>query len=244
VKKLRIKLKNYDFTPPWLLVIVAPILIAILIGLGSWQLDRAEQKQTLLTQLQARQHGKPLTGSDLKQTKDLAFKPIILAGQFDNQHQLLLDNKFHQHRPGFHVITPMKIAGSNKLILLHRGWVPRGRKREDLPKLRPYNTTQTIEGIIYQPTKKLLLLSAVSDGIKVWPRIIQRLDFPAIEKQLSHPVYPFLVILDPKQAQGFIQDWTPVIMQPSRHLGYAFQWFALAATLLISCLVTNLHKQR
>jgi len=51
-----------------------------------------------------------------------------------------------------------------------------------------------------------------------------------------------LVLLDAAQPDGYVRDWGPPGFPPMRHLGYAVQWFALALTLFVIYVVTNLRR--
>jgi surfeit locus 1 family protein len=51
-----------------------------------------------------------------------------------------------------------------------------------------------------------------------------------------------LVLLDPGEPDGYVRDWSPPGFPPIRHIGYAVQWFALALTLFILWVVTNLRR--
>jgi surfeit locus 1 family protein len=39
-----------------------------------------------------------------------------------------------------------------------------------------------------------------------------------------------------------VRDWRPAVMRPEQHLAYAFQWFALAITVLVIFVVANLSS--
>ena len=55
-------------------------------------------------------------------------------------------------------------------------------------------------------------------------------------------LYPQLVLLDPAERDGYLRDWRPGGLPPERHVGYALQWYALAATLLAGYVAVSLHK--
>ena len=52
-----------------------------------------------------------------------------------------------------------------------------------------------------------------------------------------------LLLLDENAAGGFPRDWHSLGLPPSRHYGYAVQWFALAAALTVIFIGMNTHKQ-
>jgi surfeit locus 1 family protein len=74
-----------------------------------------------------------------------------------------------------------------------------------------------------------------------------RIDLPAIAAQLGLeqvPLAPRVLRLDPALPLGYARDLDllPNTLPPSRHLGYAVQWFAMALTVLL--IATLLHVRR
>jgi surfeit locus 1 family protein len=51
-----------------------------------------------------------------------------------------------------------------------------------------------------------------------------------------------LVLLDPGEPDGYVRHWSAPGFPPLRHIGYAVQWFALALTLAVIYVVTNLRR--
>lgn len=216
-------------------------MIAALVKLGLWQIHRGQEKSTWLAQMHMRSEAPAKTPNDVSQVEDFAH--IKLSGHVDNQQQLLLDNKFHQHHPGFHVLTALKIPGQARWVLLNRGWLPRGYRRIDLPKLPPLPDDVSVKGIVYYPKKQLLSLGSDNEQAGQWPRIVQRIDFVTFERLLKRPLQPYILVLDAKDKLTFTRDWRPVVMMPERHYAYAFQWFALALTLLVIVIATSLKRR-
>lgn len=241
--RLNIPVGKYRFTPHLMLVLITVLAVAIMMILGNWQLERAKEKSTLLYSLTQHQSEvtKPLRISEIGQLKNM--QQVQISGELQNNRQLLLDNKFHQHQIGYYVFTPVKIAANKPWVLVNRGWVARPADIHQLPILAPIDGVQKITGTVYKPSNKVLLLGSFEDNPGKWPRIIQRIDFKQIEKSLQHPVYPWLLVLQAGQPGAYVTDWKPVIISPARHYGYAFQWYALALTLVALFIVTNLHKR-
>ena len=61
-----------------------------------------------------------------EQADDLRFYRVVAHGTYQPQYQLLIDNRVQDGRVGYYVITPLRIGGSNTLVLVNRGWVPMG----------------------------------------------------------------------------------------------------------------------
>jgi surfeit locus 1 family protein len=60
--------------------------------------------------------------------------------------------------------------------------------------------------------------------------------FPTVEDisaQTGYPLRDFQLLLNPDEADGFVREWKPALMEPEKHVGYAIQWFGLAATVVV-----------
>lgn len=232
--------KAYQFQPKLLSTLMTIVGLCLLIALGFWQLDRAQQKTMILDQYSARSKAKPLQLNKIKSIADkYDFRNIEVSGVFDNAHIFLLDNQFYQHRVGYQVLTPLYPKGDDKVVLINRGWIPRGVERSKLPVIQPITGQHVLQGIIALPNKKAFTLSNHPENPQQWPRIIEKIDLQQIGQILQRRVFQFVIKLSPQSAHGFARHWTPVIMKPARHIGYAVQWFSLALTLLIIYIFVN-----
>lgn len=239
----RIHRIRYKFTPKFVPTILVVLLLPLLIFLGFWQLNRADEKRIILTNLKNRSVQKPLNLEALNQSpQKIEYYPVKLLGNYDNRHQFFLDNKVIHQQVGFEVITPFQPKHSEKILLVDRGFIVGGKRRDELPKLPPINDTQMMSGIIKEFPKKSFVLQN-SQANSEWPKVIQNLEFKMFEQSLQKPIYPFLVYLSPEDKHGFIRQWQFVSISVEKHLGYAFQWFSLAATLVIIYLIFNITKE-
>jgi surfeit locus 1 family protein len=215
------------------------LALSILIGLGFWQLDRAKQKEKILEQYQEAMQAAPITMANLpKDYATVNFRRILLEGEFLNERNFLLDNKFYKHQFGYHVITPVKLVENEQIILVDRGWIAQ-KNRNKLPQIPELSGVQKFRGIIYHPTPSLLL-GRLEDNPGKYPRIIEVIDMAALHKILRKNIYPFLVVSD-NLGQGLMQEFNPVIVSSSRHIAYAFQWFGLAIVFFAGCTIVILR---
>ena len=218
----------------------------LLIDLGFWQLHRAHDKRQLLHDFQQHSEQPPMTLAKLKLNNIAAYRyrNIMLTGYFDNRHQFLLDNRFYKNQVGYQVLTPFIPVGSKKALLINRGWLPVGHSRKHLPYIPDIQGRWKIRGFVDLFPKKTFVLKEIAR--ESWPRLLPVLDFVKISRQLSQPIYPFIVLLAPHQRFVFAIDgkrgWHPLTMKPARHVGYAVQWFALALALLIIFIVVNTQR--
>ncbi|MEF8794552.1 SURF1 family protein [Thiohalorhabdus sp.] len=239
------RLGAYDFRPGGLPTLITLVLLAFLIGLGVWQLDRAEQKRSLLAQWQQRRDAPPQALESVLSGNAERFTRVVARGKFDDDHQFLLDNRIQNNRPGFHVLTPLKLANGDGAILVNRGWVPMGEGRSDLPEVpAPEGAVRVVGGLASSPQTGIRMGPA-DRGDQSWPKIVQHVEPKRIRKQLGYPVRSQVIRLDPDASGGFQRDWgASVPFGPERHLGYAFQWFALAATLLVIYVAVNIKRRK
>ncbi len=103
--------------------ILALMGIAVLCGLGAWQLDRKEWKDNLVAELEAAfaSEAAPFFSEDLDATFD--FKRGTLAGEYDFSKQIFIAPRVYKNMPGKHVYTPLRLE-DDSYILVNRGWVP------------------------------------------------------------------------------------------------------------------------
>ena len=237
------KLGHYQFSPPLLALLSAIFLSALFAGLGRWQIDRMHQKEEIIAQYQQRQAEPaidrlPSPNDDLEEWR---YRQVQLNGRLLAERQFLLDNQISGGRVGFNVLTPMALDDGNT-VLVDRGWVAMGVRREDLPDVRLTADPDTIIGTIYVPFGEPFALGSATIGEVGWPRIVQYLDFKALGDLLGTPLLPMVVRLSPQQAGGYKREWSLIAMSADKHLAYAVQWFGLAAVPMILLLVLNIKR--
>ncbi len=113
-------------------------VLGMLLSLGFWQLDRADQKKVFLAERQQLMNGgemllNGLTPDDLGLLK---YRPIRFAGHYVGEHQFLIDNQHVDGEVGYFVLTPFKLDGTDKAVLVNRGWLPLNVDRSVLPNCR------------------------------------------------------------------------------------------------------------
>lgn len=227
--------------------IVLAVGLPILIALGFWQLHRAEEKQVLQNEYDRRADVGPVKiETRLQKADDLQFYKVTATGYYDDQQQILLDNRTHEGRAGYHVYTPLIIKESKTRILVNRGWVPLvGQLREKLPAAQPPKGLQTVLGIAAIPAKGKFYLGELPVNASPWPIVWPRMDIDHFRKLTGLPVQPVTVLLDPEsKAGGYVRNWKRLDAGIAVHHGYAFQWFSLALVLLVMFSLTTFRKKK
>lgn len=231
--------------PSWFSVFVTAIGVYCLSSLGIWQLQRADEKNKIITEIDAQKTSLPekltLPINDLD---NLRFKKLALQGKFISSRQLLLDNQVLEHQVGYHVLTPFLIEDENVYVLIDRGWISIGQSRDVLPNIDVAEQIRNLVGHAYVPFGEPYNLGTIDNEGSTWPRVIQYLDFQELNQLLDFELLPFTVRLDADQIDGYKATWPSFAFKPERHLAYAVQWFALAITLFIIFIVLHISKNK
>lgn len=214
-------------------------MIALTLALGNWQLNRAAEKRNLQQHYDVMaQQPAVLLPSQTVKLGDYLFRKVEVRGEFLLAYQILLDNKIQRGKAGYHVITPLRIAGSDKAVLINRGWVARDASRTQLPLIKTTAMPVRIEGIAINPDTRFFELSShVVEG-RVW----QNLTLERFAKTVPFALQPILVLQQNDTGDGLIRAWERPDTGITKHQGYAFQWFALALAIFITYIAVNIKR--
>lgn len=230
----------------WKLALVSALLLPLLLALGFWQLSREQEKISVQALHDERRDQQALAlealFSPVPDDEALAYLPVQASGRYDNTRQFLLDNRMHESRPGYELITPLHTNAG--VVMINRGWLPQGPSRQELPALPAVEQDVTIVGMVYVPPGRTLVLSDVQEqSAEQWPKVIQRVEIDEMAEMLGTELFPHTVRLQEGQPGALITDWPVVTGGPETHRGYAVQWFTMAAVLLLLFLYSSIKRR-
>lgn len=222
--------------PAALTVLVA---FGILVGLGTWQLERLAWKQDLVAKVEARIHG-PVQAAPVEADwpainfEDHEYRHVAAQGRFRHDLEVqvyaLVDSAADgSGGPGYWVVTPLVMA-DGATILVNRGFVPLDRRAPASRAEGQVDGLVTVTGLLRMPEDATLFTPENEPAKDSWysrdPLAI------AGAKGLLRTA-PFLIDADATPNPGGL----PVggltrITFPNRHLEYALTWYGLAVTLL------------
>jgi surfeit locus 1 family protein len=237
-----IKVGSRLFSPTVFTTLLTLILIAFLISLGRWQLRRAEEKCVLFDSFAA--------GTDATLPIDLAtphlrrYQHIEATGHYDQGRQILIDNMFDGEHVGYFVITPFALAGGG-WVLVNRGWVPLGKSRAERPAIPVAANPRTLRGRADNMPSPGIRMGTPMPLAPPYPAVAsfpKRADIARLLGESSWTNAADLVLLDAGEPDGYVRHWSAPGFPPMRHIAYAVQWFALALTLFVIYIVTNLRR--
>jgi len=239
---VELKVGLYRFNPAIWSTVTTVCIIYFMVSMGLWQLDRAEYKDNLLNKIGERKGLQPVSLAELPHNdEDRLFMPVRVSGMFDTEHQFLYDNRILDGRAGYHVYTPLRLQ-TGEAILVNRGWVPQGKTRQDLPEIPASLATVEFSGLMDRVPSKGFVLSGQLHNEITWPMVLQYVDTEELGRMLGYPLMSMVIWMD-KSSKDIFQHELPVLLLDSaKNKGYAFQWFAMALTILILYIVLNTKK--
>jgi surfeit locus 1 family protein len=212
---------------PGLLTLLA---FAVLIGLGTWQMQRLHWKEDLLRRVTARieEPAVPLppAGWPSLDLNEWEYRPVEVSGTFRHDletrvYVLLTEPKGPLSGPGYFILTPLE-TGEGR-VLVNRGFVP----LETASFPRPEGLT-TVRGLLRAPEGRNMF----TPSDEPQNRLFYARDPAPISEALSIPLAPFTIDAVETPQGGLPQAGETRVNFPNRHLEYALTWYGLAAALL------------
>lgn len=232
---------SYFFTPKFTLITLC--IFTVLITLGIWQWELAKQMNATIELVNKRLLLDPIQADALEKDSDWRYFSAVLQGTFDNEHNILIKNRFYNGQRGFQVLTPLKLDNSVKTILVNRGWIP----ESDAEKITASSATPnnvTLSGVLFKPAEHLIT-DSLDEKKTTWPLQITNPNIEKLGKLLNTPIYPYILLLSPSSEYGFIREWLWLSSGTGadRHKAYARQCFMFALVLLLVFIFLNIHQK-
>lgn len=218
----------------WFPILIGVGGLAILLWLGTWQLQRLAWKQDVLSQIDARISAEPVQMPTEPDPLDDRYLPITVTGTFtDAPVQRMLASRrqtgaVYRHIAAF---TPRGAAP----VLVDIGWLPSARDLPSLPK-----GEVTLIGNLDWPIE--------SDGFTPAPDLAQNLWYARDVPQLAQVLDTrsvLIVLRDPTVPPLGATPWpVDTVGIPNDHAQYAITWFSLAAVwvLMTGLFLTRLRR--
>jgi len=219
-----------------LLTVLSTAALAVLIGLGLWQLQRLEWKEGLIAEIEARVKAEPVS---LKEAvaranagEDVSYLRVRAEGKFDNTKERYFFT-VSDGTPGWHVITPLETP-DGETVLVDRGFVPDSFRE---PSSRPQgelNDAVTVTALARPPETQGLF---VPDNEVERNRWFWR-DLNAMTRSMfgdgAKNVSPFFLEGEKSEIPGgWPRGGETRLDLPNNHLQYAITWFLLALCLVV-----------
>ncbi|MEK1897342.1 MAG: SURF1 family protein [Rhizobium sp.] len=223
------------------------VALAILVSLGTWQVERLQWKEKLLANIAERREAPPSSLADIEalaaRGEDIDYRHATVSGEYVNSKERHFFATWHG-RTGFYVYTPLQLA-DGRYLFVNRGFVPYENKEPEMRMQGQLTDQQTVTGLARAklPGKPSWVVpdNDVAKNIFYW----KDLDVMASSVELDKAqVVPFFVDADDTpNPKGLPIGGVTAVDLPNNHLQYAFTWYGLAATLVVIVVVARFRKR-
>ena len=222
------------------------LLACLMLWASSWQWQKYKLKRELLRSFElnsssvAREFSKELVSGGL-----FWDRKVRLRGVFDYGHQMVILNRKHESGPGGLLITPFRIEGGEGAVLVSRGFIPfRDIHGGDLSKFSFTEGVVSIEAVLKRSVSRKTWLSPRNPESGLGREWVLRWQYPEVEKmvlQLPYKAFSgvYLQLIGGPQVMGgdvsdvFPAEYIRMLVPPSTHFGYTFEWIFLAIVTLV-----------
>lgn len=221
----------------WMTFAAVAVVLAALLGLGTWQVERLNWKEGLLATIEARRTSAPLPLAEVERqfasTGDVDYQAVRAAGQFLNDKEQFFFATW-KGDTGFYVYTPLQLS-DGRFVFVNRGFVPYDLKD---PAKRPLSAVAgevTITGLARNPLDgKPSLMVPDNDPVE---KIFFWKDRTAMAENAgldASKLLPFFIDADATPNPGGLPiGGVTLIDLPNNHLQYALTWYGLAGALAV-----------
>jgi surfeit locus 1 family protein len=235
-----LRLDRITFAPSLWSSALALVFIFTTLALGEWQSGRAREKQELQLQWEARSRESPVRLASSRQNDaDVTFKNVELRGEFVPERTLYVDNRVHRKQAGYHVVSLFRLEGGGEYFLVNRGWLPAPGSRSQSPAAPGIAGPLVLRGIVSKPARGIYELAPESAKGSVR----QHLVIDRFQAEFGVQLPPLVVLQTSESPDGLVRDWPQPDAGVNTHLGYAFQWRALAVAALIAWMYFGIRKK-
>jgi surfeit locus 1 family protein len=209
--------------------------LAVLIGLGVWQLQRLQWKEGLIAKIEARTKAAPITLAEATamaaRGEDPSYTRVRVSGRYDHAKERYLF-ALSEGRAGWHVIAPLETE-AGETVLIDRGFVPDNLKAPASRAKGEVEGVVAVTGIVRLPDRPGAFTPDNEPEANRWfwrdEDAMARSMFPGESVRVA----PFFLEAEKGEAAGGWPEGGQTRLDlPNNHLQYAITWFLLAAALV------------
>lgn len=228
---------RFRLRPAWLAVAVAGC--AVFVALGNWQSRRAEEKLAAQRSADVLAAAAPvrLPGTQIA-ASEYAGRRVVIVGEYVPAHTVLIDNRVHRGVAGYHVVTPLRIEGGALHVLVNRGWVAAGPRRDRLPDVGAPVGSQRISGLAVAQSRPPYRLAP--DDVPGPVR--QHLDLDRVAAESGLRLQPVVVQQTGAAPDGLVRAWERPDAGANTNRAYAVQWYGLALLTVVIYFVLGFRR--
>ena len=234
--------RTLGFRPRLWPTLISLPMIVVMLGLGTWQLQRMAWKEGLIDRLESRMMAPaipaPGAGADIE---EIEFRRVTATGEWLHQFEMPLIGRPEKGTVGYHVVTPLRTE-EGRVLLVNRGWIPDDRKdAARRPESQPTGTL-TVEGIVRRAGLRNSFTPDNEPGRGMWFYV----DVPQMAAFAKAEGVPDYYIDELRREAGpqLPIGADPMIGLRNEHLQYAITWFAMAFGLIVVSVMWHRRTER
>jgi surfeit locus 1 family protein len=237
---MQLTILGRGFRPKWWGFALAAAGCAAFIALGNWQTRRAEEKRAAAARLEAAMHepARELPAGLVDSDRFVQHR-VAARGTFVPAYTVLLDNKIHDGRLGYEVVTPLRLAGGRIHVLVDRGWVAAGPRRDALPEIRTPQGEVRIEGFAVAHLPRAF----APFGRAPQGRVRQNLGLEDFSAATGLRLQPLVIEQLSSADDGLLRDRERADSGADKNASYALQWYSFAALAIVLFLVHSFRRE-
>lgn len=217
--------------------------VAVLCGLGTWQLERLAWKRELIAQIEQElakdAEQTPIAPEDFKQTS--GFKRGTIEGVFDHDKEVMVQGRLREGKLGYDIITPFRPVGTLGYVLVNRGWMPIERERKPQDVIVWPEGKIKLEGMLRLSPETNMFTPKNVSAKKVWFTMT-----PDIAADLHGIVVmgPLILYAEGEAKPGiYPAPHEARISFSNNHLQYAIFWYVMAGAMVVVYALRFMVKQ-
>jgi surfeit locus 1 family protein len=220
------------------LLIPSVIAFAVLVALGTWQVERKTWKEGLIATISERLQAPPVAlpppaaWPALDQATN-EYRHVTFTAKFETAKEAFVFASASAFRPdtsgaGFWIFAPARLADGS-LVVVNRGFIPLGDSKT-LPDSSVSGIVE-ITGVMRWPEARHWFTPHADPAKNLW--FVRDPTAIAAAKDWGR-VAPFYVEQEsPVPPSGWPQPGKLVVNLPNNHLQYALTWYGLALVLIV-----------
>lgn len=226
----------------WIPFIATVSAVVLGLALGNWQDRRAEEKQAIEKAMLMQDAEPALQLNNLPGNEAVPeFRHVVAEGEFISDWPVYLDNRPYEGRAGFYLLMPLRLHGSEQIVMVARGWFPRDQTvRTKLPAIPVPSGQVRIEGVIRHTAGRVLSLG--QDATLQPGAILQNLNLGEFVRGSGLTVQAHIIEQTNDTNDQLLRNWPRPSLGIDKHRGYAFQWYALAVTAFLFFVLTGFRR--
>ncbi len=201
------------------------LLVLICLAMAGLQYWRAATRGERFEREQAALVSTPVSLSPQQREREkLLDRAATARGRWRTEKTLFLDNKIYRSHPGYHVLTPLQLSGSEVVVLVNRGWIAAPRLRSELPSVPTAIGEVEVSGVTRSFETRIFELQESPPQGSVWQHV-READY---RRHSGLDALPVVLLQTGADSDGLIRDWGSAENPATRHHGYMAMWLVFA----------------